>query len=117
MSFLQENISENLAARITDKGRKKIAQGDFNVSYFQIGDSEFDYGFSDPAQKVLMPFDKDSQVKYPYKASVTNPTLTGVTYGTPVQLSETTPIMNYMGAAGFVTGSTIECGWEQIYQN
>ena len=46
MSFLQENNSGNLAARLTNKGRKKIAQGDFNISYFQIGDSEFDYGFS-----------------------------------------------------------------------
>ena len=123
MSFLHENISENLAARITDTGRKKIAQGDFNVTYFQLGDSEFDYGFSEfdgltyPAQKILMPFDKDSQVKYPYKISVS--TLTGTTYGTPVQLSETVTIQNTMGAGGFVseyqvTGSTIECGWEQI---
>ena len=69
-------------------------------------------------QKILIPFDKDSQVKYPYKISVS--TLTGTTYGTPVQLSETVTIQNTIGTlAGFVseyqvTGSTIECGWEQI---
>ena len=32
MSFLQANSSEVLAARITDYGRKKIAQGNFNVA-------------------------------------------------------------------------------------
>ncbi|GAG82793.1 unnamed protein product, partial [marine sediment metagenome] len=37
MSFLLENNSENVAARITHKGRQKIAQGNFNISYFQIG--------------------------------------------------------------------------------
>lgn len=118
MSFLQENNQQNLAARITDKGRKKIAQGDFNISYFQIGDSEYDYGFSEfdgiypiPGQKVLIPLDKDSQVKYPYKMSATDPTLTGVTYGTPVLSSYTDTITNNIGDAGFVydtlTGSTL----------
>jgi hypothetical protein len=127
MSYLQENNSENLAARITYKGRKKIAQGDFSISYFQIGDSEYDYIFSvfdgdiNPAQKVLMPFDKDSQVKYPYKISES--TLTGTTYGTPIQSSITTTIKNNVGAAGYVSeyipygtcsGTTVECGWEQV---
>lgn len=128
MSFLQENNSENLAARITNKGRKKIAQGNFNISYFQIGDSEYDYGFSEfdgdinAAQKVLMPLDKDSQVKYPYKVSES--TLTGTTYGVPIQSSITTIIQNNIDAAGYVskyvayesscTGTTVECGWEEI---
>ena len=107
MSFLQANSSGILAARITDYGRRKIAQGDFNISYFQIGDSEFDYGFSDfdgisnPPQKVLAPMDKDSQVKYPYKVSES--TLTGTTYGIPQQFSETKTIKNNMGPAGYVS--------------
>jgi len=129
MAYLQENNSENLAARITNKGRKKIAQGNFNISYFQIGDSEYDYGFSmfdgetNPAQKVLMPFDKDSQVKYPYKVSESS--LTGTTYGVPIQFSETNTIRNDVDPAGYVsgylaydedlcTGSTVICSWNQI---
>jgi hypothetical protein len=106
MSFLEANSSGILAARITDYGRKKIAQGNFNISYFQIGDSEFDYGFSEfdgitnPPQKVLSPMDKDSQVKYPYKVSES--TLTGTTYGIPQQFSETKTIKNNMGPAGYV---------------
>jgi hypothetical protein len=129
MSFLLENSSQNLAARITNKGRKKIAQGNFNISYFQIGDSEFDYSFSDfngitgPSQKVLMPLDKDSQVKYPYKLSES--TLTGTTFGTPIQSSYTETIKNYMGPAGYVSewieydgingvGTSVICDFEEI---
>jgi hypothetical protein len=121
MSFLQENNSPNLAARITDKGRKSIAQGNFNITYFQIGDSEFDYAFSEfdgtfsnPSQKVLMPFDRDSQVKYPYMVSAIDSTLTGVTYGTPIQSSYTETIINCVGSAGYISGTTVECGWENI---
>jgi hypothetical protein len=31
MSFLHENESEHIAARITNEGRQKIAEGNFNV--------------------------------------------------------------------------------------
>ena len=130
MSFLNEINSEHLAARITNKGRKKIAQGDFNIHYFQLGDSEFDYSFSEfdgtstrPAQKVFTPLDKDNQVKYPYKISESS--LTGTTFGNPIQVSQTETIRNIMGPAGYVSnyieydselceGTTVECGWEQI---
>ena len=130
MSFLNEINSEHLAARITNKGRKKIAQGDFNIHYFQIGDSEFDYAFSEfdgtstrPAQKVFTPLDKDNQVKYPYKISESS--LTGTTFGNPIQVSQTETIRNVMGPAGYVSnyidydaeiceGTTVECGWEEI---
>jgi hypothetical protein len=130
MSFLNEINSEHLAARITNKGRKKIAQGDFNIHYFQLGDSEFDYAFSEfdgtstrPAQKVFTPLDKDNQVKYPYKISESS--LTGTTFGNPIQVSQTETIRNVMGPAGYVSnyieydselceGTTVECGWEQV---
>ena len=130
MSFLNSNNSEYLSARITNKGRKKIAQGDFNIHYFQLGDSEFDYAFSEfdgtstrPAQKVFTPLDKDNQVKYPYKISESS--LTGTTFGNPIQVSQTETIRNVMGPAGYVSnyieydselceGTTVECGWEQI---
>lgn len=132
MSFLHENESEHIAARITNEGRQKIAEGNFNVEYFQIGDSEFDYNFdayngitgtTNPSQKVYTPLDKDSIVKYPYKVSQSS--ITGTTYGTPVQVSQIETIRNEMGAAGFVskyieyddilcTGSTIECTYTQV---
>ncbi len=43
MSFLSNNNSEFLSARITQRGRNSIAKGNFVISYFQVGDSEFDY--------------------------------------------------------------------------
>jgi hypothetical protein len=75
MSFLSQNNAEFLSARLTQKGRKSIAEGDFQIKFFQVGDSEFDYtdpfinldGIQGrPHQKVLSSMDRDSQVKYPY---------------------------------------------------
>lgn len=109
MSFLSNNNSEFLSARITQKGRNSIAKGNFVISYFQIGDSEFDYtlpftnftGLSGiPHQSVFSPFDKDNGIKYPYLLDSNSGT---TSFGTPVQVSTTETIRNVMGPAGFVT--------------
>ena len=70
MSFLSTNNSEFLSARITQKGRNAIAKGSFNISYFQIGDSEFDYNLifsgltgNTNHQMVMSPFDKEGGIK------------------------------------------------------
>jgi hypothetical protein len=69
MSFLTENNSEFLSARVTKKGRNSIAKGNFVISYFQIGDSEYDYTspftdldgtFKKPFQRVFAPHDKET---------------------------------------------------------
>lgn len=126
MSFLSQNNAEFLSARLTQKGRKSIAQGNFQIKFFQVGDSEFDYTApfnamdgvqTNPQQNVLAPFDKDSQVKYPYKLDSSDST---TTYGVPIMDSITETIRNGMGPAGFITehkeydsvecsGTTIEC--------
>lgn len=131
MSFLNSGNSEYLSARITQKGRNSIAKGDFNINYFQIGDSEFDYNLAFSGltgqtnhQMVLSPVDKECGVKYPYKLD----TATNVTYGIPIENSTTETLRNVMGPAGFVseynpydsnncTGSTIECITESININ
>ena len=125
MSFLSQNNAEFLSARITQKGRKSIAEGNFQIKFFQIGDSEFDYtqpfdsldGIqNNPQQNVLSPFDKDSQIKYPYLIDNEGTT----TYGVPKMDSITTTVRNGMGPAGFITeykpydqtectGTTVEC--------
>jgi hypothetical protein len=109
MSFLHKNNSEFLSARVTQKGRNSIAKGNFVISYFQIGDSEFDYTspFTEftglngkPHQSVFSPLDKENGIKYPYLLdNTTNVT----TYGVPVQVSTTETLRNVMGPAGFVT--------------
>ncbi len=107
MSFLSSNNSEFLSARITQKGRNAIAKGNFNIEYFQVGDSEFDYNLiysqmtgQTSHQKVLSPFDKETGIKYPYKVDAS---VSGTTYGTAVQQSDVDTIRNVMGAAGFVS--------------
>jgi len=126
MAFFNNTESENLSARITNKGRQKIAEGNFNIVYFQIGDSEFDYTFpqlngtdrvGNPPQKVFYPLDRDAIVKYPYKLSESE--ITGTTFGNPIQSAETTILTNNMGAAGFVseyssTGATVGCDYVEI---
>jgi hypothetical protein len=108
MSFLSDNHSEFLSARITQKGRNAIAKGNFNIEYFQIGDSEFDYNTnfklltgSLTHQKVFSPLDYNTNVKYPigYDSNLTT------TYGTPIEQQTSYTIRNVMGPAGFVSGS------------
>jgi hypothetical protein len=106
MSFLNSNNSEYLSARITNRGRKAIANGSFNIQYFQIGDSEYDYNApfnnltgTTGQQKVFSPLDKDGGVKYPFGLDSTVST----TYGSPISNNLTTTLRNEMGPAGFVS--------------
>jgi hypothetical protein len=106
MSFLNSNTSEYLSARITQKGRNSIAKGDFNIEFFQVGDSEFDYDTQlsnltgiTTHQKVMAPFDKNSSIKYPYKLTTSNDS---TTFGSPIRNSSTETIRNVMGPAGYV---------------
>jgi hypothetical protein len=127
MSFLNNNDSKYISVRITKKGRNAIARGDFNISYFQVGDSEFDYTspftgltgqLPTPSQRVFAPFDKDGGVKYPYRIDSSE---NSTTYGTPFQNSGVPEVIrNVMGPAGFVSAynqfddTTIECYSEAI---
>lgn len=130
MSFLNNEESKFLSVRITKKGRNAIAKGDFNISYFQVGDSEFDYNSpytnyvgsgNIPGQIVFAPFDRDTGVKYPYKI---DSSVDSTTYGVPgVNADMVDVIRNAMGPAGFCseyipyvsgTGTTVECYSEQI---
>jgi hypothetical protein len=115
MSFLNSNNAEYLSARITQKGRRAIANGNFKIEYFQIGDSEFDYSTTLTNQKVFSPLDKEGGVKYPFKFD--NST-TVTTYGSPISnYMEPVPLRNAMNPAGFVSYSnapTIECSTQEI---
>lgn len=106
MSFLDTNGAEFISAKITQQGRKAIAKGSFNIKYFQIGDSEYDYSFSgfngllgNKSQAILKPVDKETFFKYPYKAS--DDTLT-TTYGEPIQMSKTLKIRNVVAPSGMI---------------
>lgn len=107
MSFLNTNNSEFISARVTQKGRNAIAKGSFNIRYFQIGDSEFDYSTllttisgQTRHQMVFSPFEKEAGIKYPYKIDSSSETTYVEQTPEPVN-SE--PIRNVMGPAGFVS--------------
>lgn len=128
MSFLNSTNSEFLSARITKKGRRSIAEGNFVIKYFQVGDSEFDYNFSGFTgqgsvlhQRVLSPMDGDQHVKYPYLVTSGET----INFGNAIAQPLTETIKNPMGPAGFVTnhkefdaeectGTTVECLIKEI---
>lgn len=116
MGYIIKNTSGILNTRITDVGRKAISEGRFNISYFQVGDSEVDYSSSSIASNnILMPAfcaHNDSSnlnvnkqnVKYPYYLAGT----TGTTYGIPFNESVVEEFYNLASDKGFfVSGATI----------
>ena len=101
MSFLNTGYSATVAARLTQKGRNSIAKGNFVVSYFAVGDSEYNYNGT-ASQNTLSPFDKDSHVKYPlwYTSGSTF-------FGIPADGSNTTICKNLVTANSGWTLSTV----------
>ena len=100
MGFLDKNYSGPIAARLTQKGRESIANGNFVITHFAVGDSEYSYVDSITGQTIMAPFDDYSNVKYPLTyVSGSSP------YGIPVSLKEVVECSNVMGPAGFVSGS------------
>jgi hypothetical protein len=43
MAYIIKNTSGLINTRFTDVGRRNVSQGNFSISYFQIGDSEVSY--------------------------------------------------------------------------
>ena len=105
MSFLNPNYSAFVAARLTQKGRNAIAKGDFNISYFAVGDSEYNYNLSGVTQGVLAPLNNDIHVKYPIQY-----VQDGTTFGIPVQESTTITFTNNMGQDN---GWTLDSIWDK----
>lgn len=101
MSFLDTNYKGfTIATRLTQKGRESIANGNFVITHFAVGDSEYSYSGSTTGQTIMAPFDDYGNVKYPLSyVSGSSP------YGIPVSLMEVTECSNVMGPAGFVSGS------------
>ena len=101
MSFLKTEYSATVAARLTQKGRNSIAKGNFVVSYFAVGDSEYNYNGTS-SQNTLSPFDKDSHIKYPlwYTSGSTF-------FGIPMDGSNTTICKNLVTANSDWTLSTV----------
>jgi hypothetical protein len=116
MGYIIKNTSGLLNTRLTDAARKKISEGKFNISYFQVGDSEVTYnalpsnynqarsfvlepGFNSQ-NSVGVPQSNKQYIKYPYlvDANSTN------TYGVPFMDSQYSDVFNRAAPRGFFTG-------------
>jgi hypothetical protein len=118
MSYIIKNTSGLINTRLTDVGRRNISQGNFSISYFQIGDSEISYSaatsYNIVNNNILMPAfnaqndtgspqSNKQNIKYPYYVQGNN----GGTYGIPFLDNKIQPVYNSAGPKGFfVTGGT-----------
>ena len=118
MSYILKNTSGLVNTRITDTGRLRLSQGNFNISYFQIGDSEVSYNklpntYNQFNSVVLepsfnsqnsagVPESNKQNIKYPYYVDNNNSN----TYGIPFMDSVIEPVYNRAPLRGFFTGNT-----------
>ena len=125
MAYIIKNTSGLINTRLTDVGRRNISQGNFNISYFQIGDSEVSYSAvtgTTPYQitnnNILMPAfnaqndtgtprSNKQNVKYPYYVQGG----AGNTYGIPFLDSQFQSVYNSAGVKGFFTTGGTKCSW------
>lgn len=118
MSYIIKNTSGLINTRVTDVGRRKISQGNFNIVYFQIGDSEVSYtavpNYNQVNNNILMPAfcaqndagtpeSNKQNIKYPYYVDGGD----GNTYGMAYDDSKIEEVYNSAGSKGFfLTGNT-----------
>ena len=122
MAYIIKNTSGLINTRLTDVGRRKLSQGNFNISYFQIGDSEVSYkavpNYNQTNNNILMP-DFNAQndtgspqsnkenIKYPYYVEGNR----GNTYGLPFMDSTFQEVYNAAGEKGFFELSGTPGNW------
>jgi len=117
MSYIIKSTSALITSILTDAGRNKLSQGNFNISYFQVGDSEVCYGcapgFNQKNGNVLQPNFNDQNntgspqstknyVKYPFYLAGSS----GLTYGIPFNASQSTQVFNTAEPLGFFSGTS-----------
>ena len=119
MGFIIKNTSALISSKLTDTGRQRLSQGNFNISYFQIGDSEVTYNelpssYNQQNSMVLdsvfnaqnstgVPNSNKQHVKYPYFVDG----MSGGTYGIPFQDSVSQAVFNTASPRGFFSGNGI----------
>jgi len=118
MGYIIKNSEGLIITRLTDVGRRKIAEGNFNIKYFQVGDSEVNYSalpstYNQVDSFVLeppfngqnnagVPESTKNDVKYPYYLYGTS----GITYGIPQNLTDIESVYNTATPLGFFSADT-----------
>jgi hypothetical protein len=125
MAYIIKNTSGLINTRLTDVGRNNISQGNFNISYFQIGDSEVSYGaaqnYNVVNNNILMPaFNSQNDtgspnsnkqnIKYPYYVQGGN----GNTYGIPFLDNKIQSVYNTAGVKGFFNTAGLKQDWSVL---
>jgi len=131
MAYIIKNTSGLVNTRVTDTGRLKMSQGNFNISYFQIGDSEVSYdkvssSYNQANSFVLIPpfgsqnsdgvpKSNKQNVKYPYYVDGN----VGNTYGIPYMDSTVENVFNRAPLRGFFSGNTTAStiSWSALTSN
>ena len=124
MAYIIKNTAGLINTRLTDVGRRNISQGNFNIAYFQIGDSEVNYTaatstYNQTNNNILMPAfnaqndtgspqSNKQNIKYPYYVSGNQ----GGTYGIPFMDSVVQPIYNAAGPKGFFQTGGTQGNWQ-----
>lgn len=117
MAYVIKNTAGLINSKLTDAARKKISEGSFNISYFQVGDSEVCYDCISGADlstgMVLdaefnaqnlapLPEKNKGHIKYPLYVN----TQSTNTFGIPVKSPYIDEIYNTAAPLGFFTGNT-----------
>jgi hypothetical protein len=126
MAYIIKNTAGLINTRLTDVGRKNLSQGNFNISYFQIGDSEVSYtavpNYNQTNNNILMPVfnaqndngspqSNKQNIKYPYYVEGSR----GNTYGIPFMDSNFQAVYNSAGVKGFFTTGTTQIETSSAY--
>jgi len=126
MAYIIKNTSGLINTRLTDVGRRNLSQGNFNISYFQIGDSEVSYtavpNYNQTNNNILMPAfnaqndtgspqSNKQNIKYPYYVQGSQ----GNTYGIPFMESNFQEVYNSAGIKGFFTTGNTEIQTNSAY--
>ena len=120
MGYIIKDNQGLLVTRITDTGRQKISQGNFNIRYFQVGDSEINYtavtNYNFTNSLVLepsynaqnssgIPQSNKNDVKYPFYLQSTN----NVSYGIPYMVSSDDSVFNSSTPTGLFYSASSVC--------
>ena len=131
MAYIIKNTSGLVNTRVTDTGRQKLSEGNFNISYFAIGDSEISYNtlpqtYNQSDTVILEPqFNSQNNsgvpesnrqyLKYPYLVDQEQTNI----YGIPFMDSQIESVFNRAAMRGFFTGNTsaTTVNWKALTNN
>jgi hypothetical protein len=126
MAYIIKNTSGLINTRLTDVGRRYLSQGNFDISYFQVGDSEINYSavtnYNQTNNNILMPAfnaqndtgspeSNKQNIKYPYYLEGSQ----GITYGIPYMDSQVQTVYNAAGVKGFFTTGVTQIQTSSAY--